>query len=119
IYPDGFREMLLKVTAEYGKIPIYITENGASNPDVISSDGNVHDQLRVDYYKGYLRALHQAISEGVDVRGYFAWSLLDNFEWEEGYSSRFGLVYVDFNTLKRTIKDSGIMYAKIIKDNGL
>lgn len=119
IYPQGFRDMLLKVTDEYGKMPIYIMENGASNPDVIAADGNVHDTLRVDYYKGYIRALHEAIDRGVDVRGYFAWSLLDNYEWEAGYSSRFGIVYVDFETQKRIIKDSGKTYSEIIKNNGL
>lgn len=119
IYPEGFRDMLLKVTNGYGKMPIYIMENGASNPDILSSDGMVHDALRVDYYRGYIKAMHEAIQMGVDVRGYFAWSLMDNFEWEEGYSSRFGIVYVDFKTRKRIVKDSGIAYAEIIKNNGL
>jgi beta-glucosidase len=119
VYPDGFKDMLLKVTDEYGKIPIYIMENGAAYPDTVSDDHMVHDSLRVDYYRGYIRALHEAIRMGVDVKGYFAWSLLDNFEWEKGYSCRFGIVYVDFKTQERIIKDSGKFYSMVIKDNGI
>lgn len=119
IYPDGFRDMLLKVTEEYGRIPIYIMENGASYPDQVSPDGGVHDSERVAYFQGYLRALHEAIQQGVDVKGYFAWSLMDNFEWEEGYASRFGIVHVDFKTQKRTVKDSGHFITQVAKDNGL
>ncbi|NLL14163.1 MAG: beta-glucosidase [Fibrobacter sp.] len=118
VYPEGFKDMLLKVTDEYGKIPIYIMENGAAYPDTISEDSMVHDPLRVEYYRSYIRSLHEAIMKGVDVKGYFAWSLLDNFEWEEGYSSRFGIVYVDFKTQKRIIKDSGKFFSKVIRDNG-
>jgi beta-glucosidase len=118
VYPDGLKDMLLKVTNEYGRMPVYIMENGASYPDTVSDDQMVHDSLRVDYYRSYIRALHEAIRKGADVKGYFAWSLLDNFEWGEGYSSRFGIVYVDFKTQKRTIKDSGKFYAKVIRDNG-
>lgn len=118
VYPDGLKDMLLKVTNEYGKMPIFIMENGASYPDTVSDDQMVHDSLRVDYYRSYIRALHETIRQGVDVKGYFAWSLLDNFEWGEGYSSRFGIVYVDFETQKRIIKDSGKFYSKVIRDNG-
>lgn len=110
--------MLLKVTDECGKIPIYIMENGAAYPDTISEESMVHDPQRVEYYRSYIRALHEAIQQGVDVKGYFAWSLLDNFEWEEGYSKRFGIIYVDFKTQKRIIKDSGKFYSKVIRDNG-
>lgn len=118
IYPDGLRDMLLRVTKEYGQVPIYIMENGASYPDEVSSDGGVHDQERAAYFQGYLRALHEAIERGVNVKGYFAWSLMDNFEWEEGYASRFGIVHVDFATQKRTIKDSGHFLAQVAKANG-
>ena len=119
VYPEGFKDMLLKVTDEYGKIPIYIMENGAAYPDTISEDSMVHDPLRVEYYRSYIRSLHEAIMKGVDVKGYFAWSLLDNFEWEKGYSCRFGIVYVDFKTQERIIKDSGKFYSMVIKDNGI
>ncbi|HEX3019278.1 MAG TPA: GH1 family beta-glucosidase [Chitinispirillaceae bacterium] len=119
VFPQGLKDMLTKVTEEYGKIPIYIMENGASYPDTVSEDSMVHDSLRVDYYHKYLNALHQAICQGVDIRGYFAWSLLDNFEWAEGYSSRFGIVYVDFKTQQRIIKDSGIFYSRVIRENGI
>ncbi len=119
VYPDGFRDMLLKVKKLYGDIPIYVMENGASYPDKISPDGKVHDQDRVNYYRIYIQSLHNAIQQGVDVRGYFAWSLMDNFEWEEGYSSRFGIVYVDFETQNRIVKDSGNFYSKVIAENGL
>jgi beta-glucosidase len=119
VYPDGFREMLVNFKKEYGNIPVYIMENGASYPDVVSPDGKVHDNERAAYYQGYIRSLHKAINQGVDVRGYFAWSLLDNFEWEQGYSSRFGLVYVNFSTLERIVKDSGKMFGKVIRENGL
>jgi beta-glucosidase len=119
VYPDGIRDMLLNVKKHYGDFPIFIMENGASYPDHIDSDGAVHDQDRLNYYKGYIRSLHDAIERGVNVRGYFAWSLMDNFEWEEGYSSRFGIVYVYFATQKRIVKDSGKFYSKVIRDHGL
>jgi beta-glucosidase len=119
VYPDGFRDMLLNFKKFYGKTPVYIMENGASYPDVVSTDGSVHDKERVAYYQGYLRSLHEAIQQGVDVRGYFAWSLLDNFEWEQGYSSRFGIIHVNLSTQERIIKDSGKMFGEVIKENGL
>jgi beta-glucosidase len=119
IYPDGMRDMLLKVTKEYGRIPIYIMENGASYPDKVTADAKVHDTERVNYFRGYIKSLHEAIDLGVDVRGYFAWSLMDNFEWEEGYNSRFGIVYVDFDTQQRIIKDSGRFLSEIFRNNRL
>jgi beta-glucosidase len=100
------------------KLPIVITENGLSNCDWIALDGQCHDPQRIDYTRRYLLALHRAIRDGVDVRGYFHWSLLDNFEWHSGYSERFGLVHVDFQTLKRTPKDSYHWYANLIRTNG-
>jgi beta-glucosidase len=120
IVPDSMRDMLLRVTELYGKMPILITENGCSYyDDPPGLDGKVHDQGRVSYLKRYITSLHQAIEKGVDVKGYLAWSLMDNFEWSEGYKARFGLTYVDFKTLRRTIKDSGLFYAEVAKKNGL
>lgn len=100
----------------YG-MPILVTENGMSGNDWIHSDGKVHDHDRIDHIRLYLSFLQQAIDDGIDIRGYFHWSLLDNFEWARGYFERFGLVYVDFLTGERTIKDSGILYSKIISAN--
>lgn len=98
--------------------PIYITENGLSCHDTVSSDGKVHDQNRIDFLEGYLRQLKRASENGVDIRGYFHWSLMDNFEWHSGYADRFGMIYVDYRTQKRIIKDSGYWYQKVIKENG-
>jgi len=99
-------------------LPFYITENGIACHDVVSLDGEVHDPNRIDFHHRYLLQYSRAIQEGVDIRGYFVWSLLDNFEWCEGYSRRFGLVHVDYETQKRTIKDSGYWYKKVIETNG-
>lgn len=100
------------------KLPIYITENGLANQDWVSLDGKVHDPQRIDFLQRYLLELNRVIGDGVDVRGYFQWSIFDNFEWAKGYDKRFGLVYVDFETLKRTIKDSARWYSNIIRTNG-
>ena len=104
---------------DYPGVPLYITENGAAIADEKSDDGEVHDPIRVDYLDGYFRAAHRAIADGVDLRGYFVWSLLDNFEWSFGYSKRFGLIYVDFETLERTPKDSARWYAQVTRANGI
>lgn len=101
----------------YGK-PIYITENGLSCHDVISLDGQVHDPNRIDFLARYLGELKRAAGDGVDIRGYFQWSLMDNFEWHSGYADRFGLVFVDYKTQERIIKDSGYWYRKLIEENG-
>jgi len=100
------------------KLPIYITENGFSCLDWVATDGRVHDPQRIDFTRRYLIELRRAIADGVDVRGYFHWSLMDNFEWADGYRQRFGLVHVDYPTQKRTIKDSGYWYAQTIRRNG-
>ena len=100
------------------KLPIYITENGLSNQDWVGLDGKVHDPQRIDYTRRYLIELARAIQDGVDVDGYFHWSLLDNFEWAEGYKERFGLVYVDYPTGKRVLKDSAYWYGRTIASNG-
>ena len=107
-----------KLVADIWKVKeLYITENGASAADAIAPDGEVYDSDRVMYLRNYLTQLHRAIAEGVPVRGYFMWSLLDNFEWADGYSKRFGIVYVDFATQKRTPKLSATFYKKVIRDN--
>jgi beta-glucosidase len=100
------------------KLPIVITENGMSGHDWIGEDGRVRDAHRIEFTRDYLRQLARAVADGVDVRGYFHWSLMDNFEWAEGYKQRFGLVHVDYQTLKRTPKDSFAWYAKVIASQG-
>jgi len=100
------------------RLPVVITENGMSNLDSPNLDGDVIDPQRIDYTRRYLLALHRAIAEGADVRGYFHWSLLDNFEWAEGYKERFGLVHVDFTSLARTPKSSARWYKSVIESNG-
>jgi len=107
-----------KFLYERYKLPVLITENGMSAHDVVSLDGKVHDSNRIDFIHRYLRELRRAADDGVDIDGYFIWSVLDNFEWYRGYSERFGLVYVDYLTQKRIIKDSGWDYKEIIQSNG-
>ncbi|HZP54861.1 GH1 family beta-glucosidase [Actinocrinis sp.] len=108
VVPDGLRDLLVGLRDRYGSAlpPVYITENGCSTNDVLTNDDRVHDTARIDFLAGHLRALHEAIEAGVDVRGYLTWSLIDNFEWAEGYSQRFGLAYVDYPTQRRVPKDS-------------
>jgi beta-glucosidase len=119
VYPKGLTDILVWVTERYGRIPLYVTENGAAFYDPPTPvDNEVHDYLRVDYYRTHLRAAHEAIRRGVDLRGYFAWSLLDNFEWSLGYAKRFGIVHVDYETQERTVKDSGRFYSEVIRTNG-
>jgi beta-glucosidase len=119
VYPQGLTDILVWVTERYGKIPLYITENGAAFYDPPTPvDGRVEDYLRVDYYRSHLRAAHDAIRRGVDLRGYFAWSLLDNFEWSLGFAKRFGIVHVDYETQVRTVKDSGRFYSEVIRSHG-
>lgn len=103
---------------EHYGLPIVITENGMANCDWVHLDGKVHDPERIDYLARYLNAFSRAIDDGVDGRGYFLWSIMDNFEWAYGYSKRFGIVYVDFNTQKRTLKDSAFWYKDVIASNG-
>ncbi len=107
-----------KLVSEIWKVKeLYITENGASSSDVLAPDGHVYDSDRIMYLRNYLRQLHRGISEGVPVKGYFLWSLLDNFEWADGYAKRFGIVYVDFATQKRTPKMSADFYRQVIQEN--
>ena len=113
----SLRRLLVKINHEYHLPPIYITENGASFPDVVSADGKIHDERRLDYLKNHFIQTRLAMQDGVDVRGYFVWSLMDNFEWGHGYTKRFGVVRVDYDTQQRTIKDSGEWYAEVIRTN--
>ena len=107
---------MLNLYRRYG-LPIYITENGQSCNDRVFLDGKVHDPDRIDFLNRYLVELRKAAQEGVPVRGYFHWSFLDNFEWNEGYDERFGIVYVDYTTQQRILKDSAIWYAGVIASN--
>ncbi len=118
VFPSGLTDALVWMHERYGKPPIYITENGAAFYDPPRSKDLTDDTLRVSYLREHLRAAHEALKRGVDLRGYFAWSLLDNFEWALGYSKRFGIIHVDFETQKRTIKASGRHYAEIIRSKG-
>jgi beta-glucosidase len=119
VFPAALTKILLWVKDRYGNPPVYITENGAAFYDPPQAiDGKVEDPLRVEYYRQHLRAAYDALSRGVDLRGYFAWSLLDNYEWALGYSKRFGLIHVNYETQQRTIKSSGRYYADAIRSNG-
>ncbi|MGI5163822.1 GH1 family beta-glucosidase [Spirillospora sp. CA-253888] len=115
----GLRETLVRVAREYPSVPLYITENGAGYDELLNGDGTVHDEGRIAYLDAHLRACHDAIADGVPLRGYFTWSLLDNFEWAWGYSKRFGLVHVDYGTQRRVPKDSARWYAEVIRNGAL
>jgi beta-glucosidase len=112
--PDGLYRVLARVRADYGDVPIAITENGAAYEDPPAANGRVDDPQRTAYLEGHLAALRRAAAEGVSVESYFVWSLLDNFEWEWGYDQRFGIVHVDFETQRRTPKDSALWYRDYI-----
>ena len=114
IYPDGLYEVLKRLHHEYGVRSLYVTENGAAFADVRGDDGQIDDRDRIDYLSRYLGAVARAISDGVPVHGYFVWSLLDNFEWAQGYSKRFGLLYMDYATLERVPKSSFYWYRDLI-----
>jgi beta-glucosidase len=113
VWPDGLYDLLMRVARDYNKPIIEITENGSSYLDTPDTMGRVPDQRRIEYLRGYLSALGRAMNDGASVRGYHCWSLLDNFEWAEGYTQRFGIVYVDFRDQRRIIKDSGYWYGKL------
>lgn len=120
VNPDGLRVLLERLTASYDNLPpLYVTENGSSYDDPQPVDGRVADPQRVAYLVSHLRAVADAAANGVDVRGYFAWSLLDNFEWAWGYDKRFGIVHVDYDTQVRTVKDSGLTFAEVIRASKL
>ena len=117
VEPDSLRSVLSRVSRDFTNLPIYVTENGASYDDYADPNGSVNDWPRVEYFSGYLAAAAEAIREGVNLQGYYAWSFLDNFEWAEGYSKRFGLVYVDYPTQKRIPKQSALWYRQLIADH--
>ncbi|WP_181805976.1 GH1 family beta-glucosidase [Streptomyces shenzhenensis] len=114
---SGIETLLLRLTEEYGARKLYVTENGSAYPDVVRPDGTIDDPERQEYLAGHLAACASAVRKGAPLAGYFAWSLLDNFEWAYGYDKRFGLVHVDYRTQVRTIKGSGRRYADIIRDH--
>jgi beta-glucosidase len=119
IDPAGLTETLLRLHREYPPLPLYVTENGAAFEDVVGPGGGVEDPERIRFIAAHLRAGHDAIAAGVPLRGYFVWSLMDNFEWAQGYQARFGLVRVDYPTQRRIPKASARWYAQVIRDNGL
>jgi beta-glucosidase len=119
VWPKALYDMVVRITRDYNRPVIEVTESGCSYNDVPDANGIVHDALRIAYHREYLAALAHSITDGADVRGYHAWSLLDNFEWAEGFTQRFGLAYVDFKTQQRTLKDSGHWYAKVAAANRL
>jgi beta-glucosidase len=115
VNPEGLRVLLVRLGNEYSSLPpLYVTENGAAYEDAVSDDGAVHDVERTEYIVDHIAAVGKAIEGGADVRGYFVWSLLDNYEWAWGYGKRFGVVRVDYDTMERTVKDSGHAYAEIL-----
>lgn len=119
VYAQGLTDTLVWVKAQYGNIPMYVTENGAAFFDPPEAqDGRVVDPLRIDYLHKHIRAIHAAREQGVDLRGYYVWSFLDNLEWSLGFSKRFGIVHVNFQTQARTPKDSARFYAQVISSNG-
>ena len=120
-YPKCVYDAVKMLKEEFGlTIPIYITENGIHGEnEEIGADGKIHDEYRIKYVEGFLKWIHKAIEEGIDIRGYYLWSLYDNFEWSAGYSYRFGIIHNNFETQKRTWKDSAYWYRDVIKNNGL
>jgi len=119
VFPQGLVDLLLWAKERYGNVPTYITENGAAFFDPpVAENGRVRDPLRMDYLHKHLRAIHQAIEAGCDIRGYMVWSLLDNMEWSLGYSKRFGIVHVNYGTQERTPKDSARWYSQVIASHG-
>ncbi len=117
IYPPGLYSVLKRLNDDYAPKAIYITENGAAFEDIVSPDGRVHDEPRVEFLREHFKVAWQSIQEGIPLRGYFVWSLMDNFEWAHGYGPRFGLVYIDYVTLERRLKDSARFYQSVIATN--
>jgi beta-glucosidase len=114
VYPQALTDLLVRLHEDYGIANLYITENGSAFQDQWDGSDSVKDPRRIDYLREHLHSIAKAIKAGTPVRGYFTWSLLDNYEWAEGYSKRFGIVYVDYHTQRRIIKDSGYWYADLI-----
>ncbi|MFC8454453.1 family 1 glycosylhydrolase, partial [Kitasatospora sp. NPDC057223] len=119
VHGPGLEQLLLRLGNEYGVQKIYVTENGSAYHDTVDADGRVHDPERTQYLEEHLAACARAVRKGAPLAGYFAWSLLDNFEWAYGYDKRFGLVHVDYKTQQRTVKTSGTRYAQLITDHRL
>ncbi|TDC64479.1 beta-glucosidase [Micromonospora sp. KC207] len=119
IYPNGMYDILTRVTRDYGPLPLTVTENGLPQADTLSADGTVDDTGRIDFLREHMAAAHRAVSDGVPLESYHVWSLLDNFEWAEGYDQRWGLVYVDYPTQRRVLKRSAHWYREVIRANGL
>jgi beta-glucosidase len=117
IWPQALYDMVMRITRDFNRPVIEITESGCAYNDGPDGAGVIRDTRRIDYHRQYLQALARAMGEGADVRSYHAWSLIDNFEWAEGFSQRFGLAYVDFKTQQRTMKDSGRWYAKVAAES--
>jgi len=118
IYPEGLYEFLCRMHFDYSPKAIYITENGAAYPTAPDADGRVRDEKRLDFLRQHLTAAHRAIQAGVPLKGYYQWSLMDNFEWGHGYLQRFGIVYVDYESRERIPKDSALWYRDVITNNG-
>jgi beta-glucosidase len=118
VYPESLYNLLTHIQREYAPPALYITENGAAFDDVVAGDGHVYDPRRESYLKGHFHSAYRAIQDGVPLKGYFVWSLMDNFEWAEGYNKRFGIIHVDFETQQRTLKQSAEWYTQVIRDNG-
>ena len=119
IEPTGLLDVLRRIHADYRPVPLLVTENGAAFDDRVGADGRVHDADRIRFLDGHLRAAHAALQHGVDLRGFFVWSFLDNFEWSEGYARRFGLVYVDYPSQRRILKDSGHWFRDVVARGGV
>ena len=119
VWPNALHDILLRITKDYDRPVLEVTENGCSYGDGPDEQGVVRDTRRIEFYRGYLEGVHRAIQAGADVRGYHAWTLLDNFEWAEGYAQRFGLVWVDFDTCQRLLKESGRWYGRVARENAL
>jgi beta-glucosidase len=119
VEPGALQELLVRVNDEYARLPIYVTENGAACNDYVAPNGDVHDPDRIRYLRGHLQAVLDGIEAGVDVRGYFVWSFLDNFEWAHGFSRRFGLTWVDFASGARIPKSSFAWYRDVVAANAL
>jgi beta-glucosidase len=119
VWPDALHDILVRLTRDYDRPVLEVTENGCSYGDGPDAQGVIRDTRRIDFYRGYLAAVHRAIQEGADVRGYHAWTLLDNFEWAEGFAQRFGLAWVDFDSFRRTLKESGRWFGRVAAENAL
>ncbi|MBN2184420.1 MAG: beta-glucosidase [Candidatus Krumholzibacteriota bacterium] len=119
VYPEGLYKLLSRVSRDYDPKNIYITENGAAYSDGPDESGRIRDERRVEYFRGHIESVHRAVSDGIRLKGYFAWSLLDNFEWAHGYTKRFGLYWVDYDSLRRIPKDSAFYYREVIESNSV